>query len=141
MPYRHLEHEADIGILGIGATIEEAFEQGALAMFAVQLDPDTVDRKQEIEVEVSADGLPELFVELLNELLALGDLNDLALAELKTEDLRETEDGWKLKARACGEPLDPEKQVLATEVKAATYSGLSLTEHPDGYHIQCVLDI
>ncbi len=141
MPYRHLEHDADIGILGIGATIEEAFEQGALAMFAVQLDPDTVVKKRELEVEVSAGGLPELFVELINELVALADLNDLALAELRLHELRETEEGWALKAKALGEPLDPDRHGLRTEVKAATYSGLRLTEEADGYHIQCVLDI
>jgi len=141
MPYQHLEHDSDIGILGIGATIEEAFEQGALAMFAVQLDPDTVTKKHELEVEVSASGLPELFVELINELLALADLNNLALAELAVDELGETQDGWKLKAKALGEPLDPGKHALRTEVKAATYSGLRLSQEPDGYHIQCVLDI
>ena len=35
MPYKHLEHEADVGVLGIGKTIEEAFEEGAKAMFDV----------------------------------------------------------------------------------------------------------
>ncbi len=141
MPYRHLEHEADMGIEGIGATIEEAFQQGALAMFAVQVEPESVDKRDEIAVKVSAEELGELFVELLNELLAQADLNDLVLAELHIDELKETDGGWELRGKARGEPINRDKQQLKTEVKAATYSGLSLTECPDGYHIQCVLDI
>ncbi|MFQ6090292.1 MAG: archease, partial [Candidatus Bipolaricaulia bacterium] len=35
MPFEHLSHEADMGVRGIGGTIEEAFAEGAGGMFAL----------------------------------------------------------------------------------------------------------
>ena len=37
--WEHFEHEADIGIRGIAPTLEQAFEQAAIAMTAVMTDP------------------------------------------------------------------------------------------------------
>ena len=36
--YKYLEHEADMGIYGEGETQEEAFEEGARAMFDLMVD-------------------------------------------------------------------------------------------------------
>ncbi|HMB29935.1 MAG TPA: archease, partial [Blastocatellia bacterium] len=38
----HFSHEADMGVLGVGATKEEAFEQAAVALTAVITDPEGV---------------------------------------------------------------------------------------------------
>jgi SHS2 domain-containing protein len=35
---RYFEHDADIGVIGYGATIEEAFEAAARATFAIMTD-------------------------------------------------------------------------------------------------------
>ena len=40
--WEHFPHDADIGVRGIGASKEEAFEQAALALTAVLTDPRTV---------------------------------------------------------------------------------------------------
>jgi SHS2 domain-containing protein len=40
--WEHFSHDADIGIRGIGATKEEAFEQVAIALTAVITDPHCV---------------------------------------------------------------------------------------------------
>lgn len=37
--WEHFRHEADIGVRGLGATREAAFEQAALALTAVLTDP------------------------------------------------------------------------------------------------------
>jgi SHS2 domain-containing protein len=37
--WEHFAHEADMGIRGIAPTLEQAFEQAALAMTAVVTDP------------------------------------------------------------------------------------------------------
>lgn len=40
--WEHFPHEADMGVRGIGASREAAFEQAALALTAVITDPTTV---------------------------------------------------------------------------------------------------
>jgi len=37
--WEHFSHESDIGIRGVGETEEEAFQQAALALTAVIVDP------------------------------------------------------------------------------------------------------
>jgi len=46
--WEHFPHEADIGVRGIGATREAAFEQAALALSAVIVDLNSVDPIQAI---------------------------------------------------------------------------------------------
>ena len=42
MSFKHFEHQADVGIIGIGKTLEEAFQEGAKAMFQVMADLKTI---------------------------------------------------------------------------------------------------
>ena len=40
--WEHFPHQADVGVRGLGETLEQAFEQAALAMTAAITDLDTV---------------------------------------------------------------------------------------------------
>lgn len=141
MPFEYLEHEADIGILAEGNTLEEAFEEGAKAMFNVMVDIERVEAKNKIELGCEAADVPSLFVEWLNELLAQSGLKNLIFSKFKVNDIERREGALKLKAEAWGEELRPEKHNVKTEVKAATYFGLKFEEKEGKFYLQCVLDI
>ena len=50
--WEHFEHDADIGVRGVGESIAQAFEQAALAMMAlVVTDLAIIDPNQEIGIE------------------------------------------------------------------------------------------
>lgn len=138
MAYEYLEHEADIGILAMGKTREQAFEEGAKAMFGVMVDVEKVDQKKKIEVSVGSDKLDTLFVEWLNALLAQKDLREMVFSKFKVE-IKEGEN-FQLRGEAWGDGFKPE-QNFKTEVKAATYSGLKYKRVFGEHHLQCVLDI
>ena len=138
MAYEYLEHEADIGILAMGKTREQAFEEGAKAMFNVMVDVEKVEPKKKVEVSAASDQLDTLFVEWLNALLAEKDLKSMAFSEFKVTI--EEGENFRLKAEAWGDELKSE-QNYKTEVKAATYSGLKYKQVFDEHHLQCVLDI
>lgn len=138
MPFEYKDHEADVGIVGIGSTLGEAFEEGAKAVFNIMVDIEKVEPKQEISVECSATGLPELFVEWLNELLSRKDLDGLMFSKFEVDvDLEKT----TLSGKAWGEPLDKEKHGVKIEVKGATYSGLKYEEKEGKHYLQCVVDV
>ncbi len=59
----------DIGVRGSGYTLAEAFEQAALAMTAVIVEPDTVAGSETIELNVSAPDEELLLTEWLNALI------------------------------------------------------------------------
>jgi SHS2 domain-containing protein len=65
----HFPHDADIGICGVGPTIEAAFEQGALAMTAVMTDPAKIELKEPVQIECDAPNAELLFVDWLNAII------------------------------------------------------------------------
>lgn len=140
MPFEHLDHEADMGVRGIGRTLEEAFAEGAKGAFALMVELDRVEPKESVEIECHADSLETLFVAWLGELLFQRDFTGMVFSQFEVRI--EQEDVYRLRGRAWGEPLDPEKHRAMVEVKAATYSGLKLGRTPEGdYYVQCVVDL
>jgi len=52
--WEHYSHGADIGVRGFGSSVEEAFEQAALALTAVVADVSTVRPSETIVVHCDA---------------------------------------------------------------------------------------
>jgi SHS2 domain-containing protein len=140
MAYKLLPHEADIGVQGIGSTVEEAFEEGAKAMFDVMVEIKKVELKNTVDVECEAYDIEALFVEWLNNLLAKRDIDDMVFSKFEVK-IEKKDNRYHLKGKAHGEKLDQEKHKIKTEVKAATYSGLKHEEKEGKHYMQCVLDI
>jgi SHS2 domain-containing protein len=137
MSWEHFPHGADIGIRGIGATREEAFEQAALALTAVVTDPAKVREQTAVHVEREAADDELLFIDWLNALIY-----DMATLKLLFARSSVRIEKGRLVATAWGEPLDRARHRPAVEVKAATYSELSVARRDDGAWVaQCVVDV
>lgn len=134
--YGTFEHGADIGIRGKGRTLEEAFINGAKALFSLMADLSTIELKKEIQVACNASDLETLFMVWLNELIALADIEKMVLCEFSV-----TIKGNNLTAMAWGEPIDPQKHNLGVEVKGATYTMLKVSKKGDYFIAQCVVDV
>lgn len=136
-----MEHTADVGIEAEGKDIAEAFSSGADALFGLIADTSGVAETREIIVMTTAPSLDLLFVEALNELISLRDMDNLAFKRVHSIEIDERPDGWHFRGVAAGEPLDLDRHEVRTEVKAATYAGLKY-EFKDGVHrFTCVLDV
>ena len=141
MSYEYLEHEADVGIRAKGSTLEEAFEEGAKAMFNIMFDLDLIEEKDKFNIEAEADDIAALFVEFLNEILYRKDTTGLAFSRVKVDRIEKTENLYHVNATIYGEMLNIRKHDVKTEVKAATYSGLKFEEKDGSFMLQCILDI
>jgi len=141
MSYEYLDHQADLGIRGIGATLQEALSEGAQAMLAAMADVEKIARKRQFVQHCAAPDIPSLFVEWLNELLYQREVNDLLFASARVIRLEQGDQGWTLEGIALGEPLDAARHEIYTEIKAATYFGLDYRVEGDRYVIQCVVDV
>ena len=139
MEYELLEHEADIGIRGYGNTIEEAFENGAKAMFSVMIDLETVESEKNVEIKCEAPDIEALFVEWLNELLTKKDIEEMSFSRFKVKIYKD--DIYKLEGTASGEKFDQKKHKAKLEVKGATYSGLKIGKKDEKIFIQCIVDV
>ncbi len=135
--WEHFSHQADIGVRGIGATKEEAFEQAALALTAVVTDPETVAPNTSIEVVCEAPDDELLLVDWLNALVY-----EMATRRMLFSRFEVRIDGPKLTATIWGEPIDAVKHELAVEVKGATCTSLRVGEEQNSSWLaQCVVDV
>ncbi len=141
MPFRYLDHQADIGILAWGSTIEEAFSEGARALFGIMADTARVRPVEEDRIECSADEESLLFVEMLNALITRADLTGRLFSEITVEGIERTGEELRLTARTAGEAFDPDRHEPGLEVKAATYSGLKYFCRGGTHSLQCLLDV
>ena len=67
--FEFLEHTADVYIKALGKTMEEAYENAALAMFEVMTDTDKVAQLQEETLDVEAEDQYALLYNWLEALL------------------------------------------------------------------------
>ncbi len=142
MPYEFIEHQADVGIRAWGKTLEEAFIEGAKALFDIMVDIKKVERKDSVDIECEARDIPMLFVEWLNELIAKADLNGMVFCDFKISEITPVDDNvHRLKAKAFGEKLDRNKHSIKVEAKAATYFGLKYENKGGNFYLQCVIDL
>jgi SHS2 domain-containing protein len=145
MAWQTFPHEADIGIRGIGATIDEAFAGAALALTAVICDPAMVAARQSLEIECAAPDIEVLLIDWLNALIyematrkLLFSRFDVAIA---LSIAPEVED-HTLHATAWGEPIDVPRHRPAAEIKGATFCELDVGQDASGqWHAQCVVDV
>lgn len=139
--YEQFEHKADVGVRGYGKRIEEAFENGAKAMFSVMVNLEKVEPKKEIKIACEADNLEELFVEWLNTLLSEAGIENFVFSEFKIKEIKKTDFGYKLFGSARGEELNPAKHEAGVEVKAATYSQLKVEKRNNQFIAQTIVDV
>ena len=59
-------HEADMGVRGIGHSLEEAFAQAGLALTAVITDPATVVARERVRIELDEADIELMLVDYLN---------------------------------------------------------------------------
>jgi SHS2 domain-containing protein len=133
--FGYFDHDADIGVIGRGATIEAAFVAAAEATFAITTDLSRIRAETCIEIELEEDDLELALVEWLNQLLGGARAEELALASFTLR-----RDGARWHGRACGEPWRPDLE-RGVEVKGATLTMLSVQAVDGGWEARCVVDV
>jgi SHS2 domain-containing protein len=135
--WEHFHHEADTGVRGLGSSAEQAFAEAAVALTAVITDPETVLCRDTVTLTCSAPDLELLFVDWLNALVY-----EMATRRMLFRDFSVVLDDTRLRASACGEPIDVARHQPAAEIKGATYTQLAVCEdRPGEWRAQCVVDV
>jgi SHS2 domain-containing protein len=133
--YRYFDHEADIGIEARGKTLEAAFANAALGMFAIMAEPATVIPEQEVAIEFEEADLELALVTWLNQLLGQARLRGLVFCAFELE-----REGGQWRGRAWGMPWRPGAD-RGTEVKGATLTMLKVEQGPEGWLARCIVDV
>lgn len=137
MPWEHFHHQADIGVRGVGASKEEAFEQAALALTGVVTDVNSLEPQDLVEVECNEPNDELLFVDWLNRIVY-----EMATRRVLFGKFQVRIEGSHLRAKMWGQAVDVSRHQPAVEVKGATYTELKVASGQDGAWIaQCVVDV
>jgi SHS2 domain-containing protein len=132
-PFEEIDHTADWSFLVSAPSRGGLFAEAAEALYAlggVQTGPAAEESKT---IRLEADDLDGLFVSWLNELLFLLDHDRLAIKDIHVERLT----GTALEARGRTVKV----VAVGKYIKAATYSGLRISEKNGLWQATVVVDV
>lgn len=136
-PFEIIEHPADVGFIAYGRTLEELFENAALAMLTLACELDGVEEKVSRSVQATGSDNEALLYSWLAEVLAAADAEQLVF---RRADVTAVGSG-----RACGtlygEPFDKTRHQAGTYLKAVTYHQLKVERTGEGWRAQVYLDV
>lgn len=139
--FEFLEHTADVYISARGKTMEEAYENAALAMFETMTDSDKIAQKQEQTIEIEAEDQYALLYNWLEALLVKFEIENMLYSKFQIFDWKETAETFKFKAKVWGEKFDPQKHPQKVGVKAVTYHRMVIIRERDRVVLEFILDI
>ena len=135
--WSHFAHVADIGVEGFGPTMAVAFEQAALAMTAVAVEPQAIHSVDTVQIRCEAPDPELLLVDWLNALVY-----EMSTRSMLFSEFHVAIEGRVLHGSAKGETIVPGRHQPAAEVKGATLTALEVRRSPDGmWHARCVVDV
>lgn len=133
--YDYFDHDADIGIIGRGESLEAAFVNAAEAMFAVMGEMACKNDMQRVEIAFEETDSELALVQWLNNLLAEAQSRQLHFIRFT---LAQSGVSWRGTAWGC--PLET-LEARGTEVKGATLTMLSVSQTGAGWEARCVIDV
>ncbi len=139
--FRFLEHTADAYIEAYGTSLEEAFEHAALATTNVMTEVETVEAKNEEMFTVEAEDEFALLYSWLEEILLEFELKGKLYSRFDVSAIVKTSDGFRLQARAWGEPYNPEKHPSKVGIKSATYHQMEILKKHGSVTVRFILDV
>lgn len=131
LQYKFLEHKADAKFQAFGKTLNQAFENAAIAMTSI-LTEDKIKPKITKQIQVKGTDKKNLLLNFLEEILFLIDTEQFILADAKVNIKN-----LILTATLKGDKL--QNYETKSDIKAITYNQMKIKENP--CIIQVVCDI
>jgi len=128
---------ADFEFEARGERIEELFANCARALFAALTDLESIKPELEIEFTVEGDSREDLLFAFLSELIFIKDTRKVFLGEFELK----LESDNRLYCLTRGEPIDRQRHVIKTDVKAATYHKLKIHKVGNLFVTRVILDL
>ena len=138
MSYRFLDHATDAIIEVTAKDLKEAFSVTADAVINLTLDQDKVEEKEEKEFSANGKDLRYLLFSWIEEITFVLITQGFAIKRIEF-DIDEKE-GYKINAKAYGEPLDLHRHNFKVEIKAPTFYEMEIRQD-EGVYMKFLLDL
>ena len=147
MSFEFVEHTGDAAVRIRARDAEELIQDAVTALLTLYVENVTelrdgrdVATRRTRAVGLEASDGEALLVDLLAELIWLFDSEAFLCVDIEDVDVSLGSPA-RLTAELVGETFDVERHVFRTEVKAATYHGLSIDSSADGLEAQVIFDL
>ncbi|MCE5210632.1 MAG: archease [Deltaproteobacteria bacterium] len=137
--YKFFDHTADIGVEIAGRTKKQLFVNAATALFDVMIEHKTgrTTAKQRKQVTVEGADVADLLINFLRELLYLFNGEKFVMDRCEIINFNNTE----IAVQLTGEKFNNTKQLIKTEIKAVTYSGLTVERQKNHWKARVIFDV
>ena len=131
---------ADIAFEAYGKSLNELFENSALATFEVMSDTKKIKQKIKRTFSVGGNSVENLLFDFLSELIYLKDADKVVFSKFMVK-VNGKGNSWKASASAHGDNIKSAKQNLKLDVKAVTLHMFKIEKTKNGYKAFVLLDI
>jgi len=135
---------ADVQVHAWGETINAAFEQTVHALMKTMIqNPESIGKDVTKEISITAPDKEILLVDFLSNFLALFDIEQLLISEIRVHGIQfdTAKAFYTISATVYGEIYNSEKHVTSSEVKAITFSYLKIEEKKERTDILVIFDM
>ena len=136
-PYKTFDHTADVGFDVRGATRKELFSHAATALFELVTHLQAIDMESERSLTISGADRDDLWINYLRELLYIFNGSRFLI---RTVDIQKM-GNKSLTMVVKGEPFDPAKHEILTEIKAVTYHQAKVEKTAAGWTGRFIVDV
>lgn len=130
-----------MGFLAYGPTLEELFENAALAMNSLACATEKIEERERREISAAGAGMESLLYAWLAEILAIADAENLVFCRAEVTRLRSEGAQSEVRGVAYGEKYDKSRHAAGTYIKAVTYHQFAVEQTPEGWRARVFLDV
>jgi len=126
-------------------TLPDAFTRIALALFAVAVDPASIDEAEVREARAHGAGVPALLRRWLEECFYIHEVEGFACRSIEFAifSAEPTAGGEPLRLHAFlrGEPVDPARHQVRALIRGIGREGLAVETVAEGFRVQAALEL
>ncbi len=138
MSYKFLDHATDAIIEVTAKDLKEAFSVTADAVINLTLDQDKVEEKDQKEFSANGKDLRYLLFSWIEEITFVLITQGFAIKRVEFDI--EQKEGYKINAKAYGEPIDLQKHNFKVEIKAPTFYEMEINQDK-GVYMKFLVDL
>jgi SHS2 domain-containing protein len=139
--YKVLDHTADVALEVQAGDLETLFIDAAKGWKVVVLEDSETSFQQTRAVKLTSFEPEDLLVQWLGELNYLLTVHQWVMHEVWDLKLKTPLDEWHLEAQIAGEPLNPQKHYIYSDIKAVTYHQLDIKKVDGEYRTKIIFDL
>jgi SHS2 domain-containing protein len=141
--FTYFETAAGKGVSGAGATIEEAFAQAALGVFALAVDPASIEERESRVIRAHGVDPTRLLVNWLNECLYVLEVEGFLARRIEfissaLDNAAPGGEPMRLQCLLHGEEADPARHVARESLRAVSADGAAVMGAGGGFEARVI---